>query len=118
MVNAEQFGRSRDRELLDRVHELLALVVALGRVPLGVFVREHRAGRLEYGFGHVVLRWDHPQLVVLARGLALDQRGELRVFGPQVWNWWYVHGDPLCHMAGTQARGARFLVAPRWLSTL
>jgi hypothetical protein len=115
VVNAEQFGRSRDGELLDRVHELLAFVVALGRVPLGVFVREHRAGRLEHGLGDVVLRRDHPQFVVLARGFALDQHGELRVFGGQVRDWWYMHGGPLCHIAGTRraVRGARSLVAPR-----
>src|SRR5262249_40910414 len=42
---------------------------------------------------------DHPEFVVLSRGLALDQRGKLRIFGGQVRDGWYVHGSPLCQMA-------------------
>ena len=51
--------------------------------------------------GHVVLRRDHAQLVVLAlRPRPRSAPASSRVGGGQVRNWWYVHGDPLCHMVG------------------
>ena len=46
VLGAEELLEARDRELLDLVDGLLALVVALVRVALGVLVREDRAGRL------------------------------------------------------------------------
>ena len=91
VVDAEQRLGALDRERLDRVDELLALVVPLAGVALGVLVRQHRAGRLEHGGGHVVLRRDHAELVVLALRLVLDQAGELRVGGGEVRDWRFVH---------------------------
>ena len=56
VVDAEERLRAVDGERLDLVDVLLALVVALARVPLGVLVREHGAGRLEHRGRDVVLR--------------------------------------------------------------
>jgi hypothetical protein len=93
VVDAEQRLGPLDRERLDLVDELLALVVALAGVALGVLVGEDRAARFEHRLGDVVFRGDHAQLVVLALGLALDEAGELRVSGGQVWDRWHVQSD-------------------------
>ena len=63
--------RALDRQRLDLVDDLLALVVALARVALGVLVGEHRAGRLEHGRRDVVLRRDQAHRVALALVLGL-----------------------------------------------
>src|SRR5262249_33712563 len=93
--------------------ELLALVIALGGVPLGVFVVEDRAAGLHDGDGDVVLRRDHAQLVVLALGFALDQGGELRVLGGEVRDRWLVHcaSLPLRRHPGARCPTP---FAPRW----
>ena len=84
VLGAEQRLGALDRERLDLVDDLLALVVALARVALGVLVREHRAGRLEHRARDVVLRRDQPDRVALAAVLGGDQVGDLGVGGAQV----------------------------------
>ena len=81
VVGAEQRLRAVDRELLDLVDELLALVVALARVALAVLVGQDRAGRLEHRARDVVLRRDQADLVALAPLLGGDELGDLGVDG-------------------------------------
>ncbi|GAA3457536.1 hypothetical protein GCM10018962_93700 [Dactylosporangium matsuzakiense] len=104
MIDPEQRLRPLDGQLLERVDEALALVVALAGVALGVLVREDGAGRLEDVAGDVVLRGDHPQCVALALGLEPDELGYSLI----------VHRGLLGD--GTQARGATIAEAPRWLT--
>ncbi len=49
VLHPEQRLRPVDRDRLDLVDELLALVVAPPGIPLGVLVRQQRPGRLEHG---------------------------------------------------------------------
>ncbi len=49
VLGAEQLARPLPGELLGLVHDEVPAVVPLGRVALGVLVREHRALRLEHG---------------------------------------------------------------------
>ena len=57
--------------------------------------------------GDVVLGRDHPQLLVLALRLVLDQAGQLRIGGGQVGDRRYVHERLQAVLfTGTQARGA------------
>ncbi len=93
VVHPEQRLRPRHRDRLDRVDELLALVVPLARVTLGVLVGQHRARGLEHGDRHVVLRRDQPELVLLAACLVVDQPRDLRVFSVDVRDGRLVHGD-------------------------
>ena len=50
---------------LGDVDELAAAVVALARIAFGVFVGQHRAGRLEHGAADEILRRDQLEAVVL-----------------------------------------------------
>src|SRR6202020_2384814 len=79
VVGAEQRLGPVPGDRLQRVDELLALVIAAARVALGVLVGQHGARRLEYGERHVVLRRDQPGLVVLPAGLVFDKAGVLGV---------------------------------------
>jgi hypothetical protein len=79
VLDAEQGLRPVDRQRLDPVDVLLALVVALPGVALGVLVLQHRAGRLQHGGGDVVLTGDQPQGVRLQLLLGRDQGGEFGV---------------------------------------
>ena len=79
VVHAEQRLGPVPGDRLDRVDELLALVVAAAGVALGVLVGQHAARRLEHGHRDVVLRRDQPGLLVLPAGLVLDELGDLRV---------------------------------------
>src|SRR5439155_2144049 len=76
---AEQLLRAVDRELLDLVHDLAAAVVAPPGVALRVLVRRRRADRLEHRGPREVLRRDQLDLAALAFGLALEERGDVRV---------------------------------------
>ena len=69
VLDAEQRLRALDRELLDLVDVLLALVVALARIALAILVVEDRAGRLEHRARRVVLRRDQPNEVALGASL-------------------------------------------------
>src|SRR5205085_4966808 len=76
---AEERSCEVDRRLLDLVDDLAAAVVALARKALGVLVRRRRADRLEDRRPREVLRGDELDLAALAVGLALEERGDLRV---------------------------------------
>ena len=76
---AEQFGDALDREALGDVDELAAAVIALARQPLGIFVGQHRALRLQHRTRDDVLRRDQLDLVALAAKLKPDRLGDLRV---------------------------------------
>ena len=56
VLGAEKLLRAVDRKLLGVVHEFAAAVIALRRIALGVFVREHRAHRFEHRFGDEIFR--------------------------------------------------------------
>ena len=79
VLGAEERLEPRDGQLLHLVDDLLPLVVALVRVPLGVLVREDRAGRLHHGARGVVLAGDEADLVVLAAVLVGDEAGDLGI---------------------------------------
>jgi hypothetical protein len=70
-----------DRQLLDDVDELLALVVALPGVPLGVLVGQDRPGRLHDRLGDVVLGRDEADLLRLAAPFGFDGLLDLGVDG-------------------------------------
>jgi hypothetical protein len=116
VVDTEERLGPVDGQRLDLVDELLALVIALAGVALRVFVGQHGAAGLEHGRRHVVLGRDHPQLVVLALGLLLDEAGQLRVGGGQVGDRWFVHEVLRLPCLLTPHPGARCVVsvAPRW----
>ena len=122
VLDTEQRLGPVDRDRLDLVDDLLALVVALARVALGVLVREDAAGGLEHGGGHVVLAGDQPDGLALSVLLGIDQAGDLGVGAGQL-------GVAVAHAAllrsalgiggrpGAQAYGYGYkvsLVAPRW----
>src|SRR5207244_12618331 len=59
--------------------DLAAAGVALPRVALRGLVRRRRAERLEHARPREVLRGDELDLAPLALGLALEERGDLRI---------------------------------------
>ena len=79
VLAAEQLPGPRDGEILDHVDDLAAAVVASTGVPLGVLVGEDRAGGLQDGLGHEVLRGDQLEVPVLALGLVAERLGDLGV---------------------------------------
>ena len=79
VLGAEQLLGPRDRQRLGDVDELAAAVVALARIPLGVLVGQHRAGRLQHGLADEVLRGDQLEAGVLPVLLVADGLGDLRV---------------------------------------
>ena len=79
VVDPEHGLGALDRQRLDLVDHLLALVVALARVALGVFVRQHRAGGLENGLRDVVFRCDEPTLSAWSCLFGAHERGDFRV---------------------------------------
>src|SRR5262249_17381056 len=91
---------------LDLVDDLLALVVALARIPLRVLVGQHRATGLEDRGGHVVLRRDEPDLLELAARLRVDQFRDLRILPLAMRGGRLVHGDLLGHCAAPGGRGS------------
>ncbi len=76
---AEEGAEACDRELLDLIDDLLALVVALPRVALGVLVREAGAGRLHHRARGVILAGDEAHRLVLAPVLVFDELEDLGV---------------------------------------
>jgi hypothetical protein len=79
VVYPEQGLGPLDGNGLDRIDELLALVVPPAGVPLRVLVREHRPCGSEDRMGDVVLRRDEPDRVAFPPLLAGNERGDLRV---------------------------------------
>ena len=65
VIGAEDLLRPVDRQGLDQVRDLLPLVVAFVRVPLGVFVGETAPRRQHHRLGDVVLRGDQAYLAAL-----------------------------------------------------
>src|SRR6266568_317487 len=107
MVDAEVRLGPRHGEPLDRVDELLALVVAPARVPFRVLVGQYRARGLKDRNRGVVLRRDQPDLLELPPGLALDQPGDLRVCACDMRDGRLMHGGLLGHDGTQGTAGAR-----------
>ena len=76
MLGAEDVLRPRDREVLDLVDDLAALVVAPTRVPLRVLVGEDGPGGLHHRVADEVLGGDQLDVRPLALRVLGDQRGE------------------------------------------
>jgi hypothetical protein len=67
------------RKILNHVGELASSVVALGRIALGIFVGEDRAGSLKHSFADKVLRGDQLKTIVLTVLLVGDGLGNLGI---------------------------------------
>src|SRR3546814_7655039 len=68
-----------DRELLDLVRRCAALIIALARITLGIFVGEDRALRLEHRLRDDVLAGDQLDLMALALEFVGDAREHRRI---------------------------------------
>ena len=79
VLGAEQRERALRGEVLGVVDDVVAAVVALGRIALGVLVGEHRALRLEHRRRREVLGRDELDRRVLPLELAPDDVGDLGV---------------------------------------
>ena len=79
VLGAEQLLGAIDGELLDRVDDGVAAVVALARVALGVLVGEHRTDGTHDGGRREVLAGDQLDAGRLALDLTLDERRDLEV---------------------------------------
>ena len=79
MLGAEDLLEPVAGQVFGHVDELAAAVVAVGRIALGVFVRQHAADRLHDGRAGVVLRGDHFQAVALPVDFAGDGGPNFRV---------------------------------------
>ena len=76
---AEQLLRAIDRQLLHLVRRMAALIIALPRIALGIFVGENRSLRLEHRLGDDVLAGDQFDLVLLALEFVLHAGEHRRV---------------------------------------
>ena len=72
----EQLLGALDRERLDRVRRLAALIIAPAGIALGIFVGQHRALRLEHRARDDILRGDQLDLGLLAVELGGDRLGD------------------------------------------
>ena len=79
VLGAEQLAQALPSELFGFVDDEVAAVVALGRIALGVLVREHRALRREHRRRREVLRCDELERGVLTLGLAPDDVGDVGI---------------------------------------
>src|SRR3546814_20799854 len=77
--SAEQRLGAFDRELLDLVRRCAALIIALARITLGIFVGEDRALRLEHRLRDDVLAGDQLALMALALEFVGDAREHRRL---------------------------------------
>ena len=77
VLRAKQLLGAVARQVLDDVGKLAAAVVALARISLGIFVREHRAGGFEHGLADEVLGGDQFQAFMLAASLVVNGGGDL-----------------------------------------
>src|SRR3546814_10942624 len=77
--SAEQRLGAFDRELLDLVRRCAALIIALARITLGIFVGEDRALRLEHRLRDDVLAGDQLDLMALALEFVAAAREHRRV---------------------------------------
>jgi len=84
VFRAEEGFEAIDGELLDLVHEFIALVIAGGGVSFAVFVGEDGAGGLKDREGGIVFRGDHLEGVGFVAGLGEDEGVEFGVLGLQV----------------------------------
>jgi hypothetical protein len=79
VVGAEQRLRAVDRQLLDARRRTRSRRSSAARIALGVLVREHAALALQDRLRDEVLRGDHLERAALARELAIQGVGDLRV---------------------------------------
>jgi hypothetical protein len=70
VLRAEQRLGAIDRQLFQRIDEVLSFVITLARIALAVLVREHGAGRFQDRLGDVVLRRDQRILSAWRRSSA------------------------------------------------
>src|SRR2546426_5734555 len=112
--------RPLDRERLEAVDDLLALVVALARIALRVLVREHAPERLEHRARDVVLRRDQADRLRLSLKLGFEQQRNLGIgaaksrLGQDL----RAHRGHLQDSQTVPRRTAHSAAAPRWCSTL
>ncbi len=112
VLHTEQRPGPLRRQRLDRVDDLLALVVAPTRVAFRVFVRQDRSCGLEHSRGDIVLRRDQADRTGLAPFLGADKLGDLRVSGRKGGMCGH-KGFPIASgRADTQAYGIRNLSLP------
>ena len=78
-LQPNSFVTPLDRQLLGDIDELAAAVIALARIPFGIFVGQHRTLRLQHGAADDVLRGDQLDLVALAAELELDRLGDFGI---------------------------------------
>ena len=79
VLGAEQLLRAVDGERFGDVDELAAAVVALARIAFGVFVRQHRARRLQDRLADEILRRDQLEAVVLPVQLVANGLSDLGI---------------------------------------
>ena len=79
VLRVEQRLCTITRQVFGRVDKLATTIVALTGVPFGVFVRQHRTDRFEYGRRRVVLAGDQFELGRLALGLTSYNCMDLRI---------------------------------------
>ena len=83
VVGVEQLLGAIAGDFLDLIDELAAGVIPPARIPLGVFVRQHAAHRLQDGRAGVVFAGDHFQAIALAADFADNGGPDLRVLAFQ-----------------------------------
>src|SRR5487761_1164564 len=75
----EELLRAIDSALRGLVDEFAAAVITAAGIAFGIFVRQHRALRLEHGARHDVLGGDELDLVLLPLELAANRSGDVGI---------------------------------------
>jgi hypothetical protein len=75
----EHLLRTLNGQLFGHIDRVAAAVIALAGIAFRIFVGEHGAGRFQYRARDVILRSDQFDLVLLARELIGQDRGDLWV---------------------------------------
>ena len=79
VFRAEQFLGAFHCQILDHVDVFAAAVISLARITFGVFVGQHGAERLQYGFGCVIFRSYKLKVILLAQYFALHRLVKFRI---------------------------------------
>ena len=79
VFRAKKFFRAVNRKLLDRVNVFAAAIPAFFRITLGVFVRQHRALRLQNRGADKIFDCDQLDVFLLAQFFEVNGLGNLRV---------------------------------------
>ena len=79
MLGAKKLLSAVACEVLDHVRKLASPVIAFARIPLSVFIREHRAHGFEHGFADEVLRSNQLQAFMLTADFVVNGGGNFRI---------------------------------------